>query len=322
MSPNIIKYIFYTAILLSIIWHTTFLFTLFHFHKIITIALERNNACKIHQTEGETVRYTALKAFHHSEKYYKNLGIIFTVLIFILLLCSLYFMYKTNLSNDIPISHIIFAILISIVSIIDTILISIAFQDIYKANADYDKNRKTIINALKQMNENYPMFQNTSEYPGSLDKFYNVLLKRWVSYHNELTMDEGKSSLIDEASNNHYDLIYEVFKFDLTFDDRRLFIQNYNMICGTNTLPTCSPRLPVEDALNMLQSYAPAQKYKDFQTKMRTFFIYGIILFLIFIYPLFHLLYTGLTPALLGIFVIIIISIGTMYGYYTFMYAY
>ena len=69
MTPNIIEKIFYSAILFAIIWHFIYLLTIFRFHKKIAIAFERNNACKIYQTEGETVRYSTWKAFKHDDKY-------------------------------------------------------------------------------------------------------------------------------------------------------------------------------------------------------------------------------------------------------------
>lgn len=320
MSPKIVKYIFYIGLVLAFIWHFIYLSVVLKIHENVSVAFGRAESCKIHQIESETVRYAVYKILKEGVDTYKMMANIFVFLITSCIIIALYFIYgEADGVIDIELLYIVFSILAGVVTWIDAALIYTVFNNIMNTNMRYEKARGAIIKAFYRIQTYYPMYQETkaNPYPKEVNELYNIILKRWVQRNNEATIEEGKGALVELAEKKKWDIFFEYINFDVTYKDREYLIAAYKASCEQNNSDECE--IDVNDLtnyINTLQSYLPIQEYKDFRDLLRSYYIYGFMLLIVFAFPIFHILYTNMGAGMLGILAILGAIVAAYIGYF------
>lgn len=321
MNPEIV---FYIGVGLAIIWHIVYLSIVIRYHENIYVAFERSKLCKSAQMEEETVRFASLKSFTRDRKYYITLALILSSIISACILGVIIYMFKTTTNEEehIDIWKLWSGICAIMIAWIDTILISMAFNDITQTNDVYKKHMNNIAFALESIHKDYPMYQSTSDnpYPTEVEELYTLILRRWVNKNNEATMEDGKSSLIDLTENKRFDIIFGYLKFDITYKDHLLVKTAYDKYCEKHKNDNgfkCNRG--VSESMNTLQTYIPTDEYKNYKNRLKSYIIYGLILLAFFVFPVFHMLYKVLGAGLLGVTSIVTIMIASSLGYYQYI---
>lgn len=320
MSPNIVKYIFYVGIVLAFVWHFVYLGVVLKLHENVSVAFGRAESCKIHQIEGETVRYAVSKILKKGIDTYKTIANIFVILITSCILIALYFIYgEEDGVIEIDLLYIVFSILAVVVTWIDTALLYTVFNNILTTNLRYEKAKSAIIQAFYRIQTYYPMYQESKEnpYPKEANALYNIILKRWIERNNEATIEEGKGALVELAEKKAWETFFEYINFDVTYKDREYLIAAYKASCEQNNSDECDVEVgDLTNYINTLQSYLPIQEYKDFRDLLNSYYIYGLILLIVFVFPIFHILYTNMGAGMLGMLSILVAIIAAYIGYF------
>lgn len=322
MSPIIVKYIFYIGLVFAFIWHFIYIGVVLKLHENVSVAFGRAESCKIHQTEGETVRYAVSKILKNGIDIYKNIANVFTFIITVCIFITLPFIYK-DVNNEIHIDlmYVVFSMLAVVVSWVDTALIYNIFNPIITTNANYEKTKLAFTKAFNRIQTYYPIYLDTktNPYPKEVTELYNLILKRWIDRNDEATIEEGKGALVELASRKKWETFFEYMNFDITYKDREYLIASYKAACEINDNDKCEMSVNVlTDQLNTIQSYLPTQEYKDFREELKSYYTYGLILLIVFIFPIFHIVYTTMGAVMIGLIALFVTVIVAYVGYFTY----
>lgn len=322
MSPTIVRYIFYTGLVFAFIWHFIYIGVILKLHENVSVAFGRAESCKIHQTEGETVRYAVSKIVRDGVDIYKNIAKIFTFIITGSIMIALPFIYKdVNNAINIDLMYVVFSMLAVVVSWVDTALIYSVFNSIITTNTKYEKTKLAFMKAFYRIQNYYPMYQDikTNPYPKEVTELYNLILKRWIDRNDEATIEEGKGALVELASKKKWETFFEYMNFDVTYKDREYLVAAYKASCEINNNDKCEMTVNVlSDQINTIQSYLPTQEYKDFREELKSYYTYGLILLIVFVFPIFHIIYTNMGAPMIGIIALFATVIVAYFGYFTY----
>jgi hypothetical protein len=270
--------------------------------------------------EGETVRFATYKSYYIDQKSYnvRHASIISSVITSIILAC-----FMINKENTLNISEIIIGVLVIVLIWIDTALLATAFNDIINESKKYKAIKDSISNVLALIDRDFPMYKSTDKnpYPSEVEELYELILKRWVNKNNEATREDARNSLIHLAEKKSFDVIYEYLKFDSTMKDHALLKTAYDNYCTKHkTDENFKCMTDLQENMNYIGLYTPTAQYTKYIDRLKAYIIYGIVLLIIFLFPIFHMLYMILEPGIIGIMSIIIVMIMSFIGYYMYTY--
>ncbi len=307
--------LFYFCILLATTAHIIFAVMVSRIYDRVITAFHRSDECKIIQTEGETVRYDVWNALEKYEQTKKAAipVIVFAIIMLGMLCASLYFKkewfgYVPPFDKGIVPVYIAIGLLFVLV-IIDLALVNALPTTIKNDNDDYKKSKSVIENALKTIDEAYPIYQqdqvpSENVYPGSVTRLYELILKRWSSFNSsDVTLEDSRNTIISRVKDGDYSILFRLIRFDSTLEDRSLirdgYLNAYKKINDTDASVT-----DLDNAFDTIGYYKPKESYNKFNKTVKSYLIYAYIILFVFAMPLFHIAYRVVGPMAIGMFTV------------------
>ena len=294
-------------VLFIIISHIALLFMVGKLYQKVVGSLLKVDMCGIRETEGDTVRYTVMKAlqeYNDTLKWVRQMmiaSLVFSFAIFILIF-FLYFL-KEMLENGGKswAAFFYYVLLFIAIAIIPAIpIIGLVFLDkipdnIKSVNDNYMNAKDTIVEVIKKITKKYDSFNvedSDLEYPKDVKRLYKFLLERWSS-RNDGTIEDAVHALSVLSKNKEYEEIFTYLKLDSSLEDQELLIN----ICK-DYIYKCEG---INDVLDTFQIYLPQKAYKNFKIFVENRLIALLIMLFIYLLPFFHGIYHTLGAASIGI---------------------
>lgn len=188
---------------------------------------------------------------------------------------------------------------------------------IQKEFQEYNTLKNNVETALETIHTAFHIFKDTNDhpYPAEVSKLYRFLLLRWTMRNSEATLEDGKSSLLSLADNNRFDVFFEYLKLDSTLPDTELLQKSHKLAC-TKLGESC-----YESTINLghLGIYLPeseeVDKYRRYSNEVRSYIIYALVVFFIFLFPIFHFAFTKIGPVFTWTRILSVVILVAFAGY-------
>jgi len=316
----------YLTVLLGILGHLAFVVALQKLFTQITTAIKIASLCRVSQVESDTIRYRTWKAIQEYNKTKTMLNTMIwlsfalTIILGMITLEHLDTLFRFKLC--------IFLVLV----LIDGILVNTVTSIITNENTRYNKRKNDIIETLKAIHQQYPMFmegmardetdaegeKKVKSYPVSVSKLYELIIKRKATRDGEATIEDARNSLAIMAEKGDFEKIFGYLKLDGTLKDDDLIQRSYIIACNSMNVSKKDKYCTVEvdktllNSFNKLSNYLPEsgtvkQYYMPFYKRVERHLGYAIFVLLLFLLPFFDKMYQSIGPPMIGAITLIFV---------------